>query len=89
MKTGATRPNDSENLIAEAHSKIDSLYGKRYFGELQNKLTKIFVVSQLRLPPGGTLRHLYKKNISSFYLIKTKTFQRFMRHQNECTKRVK
>ena len=28
MKTGATRPNDPENLIAEAHSKIDSLYGK-------------------------------------------------------------
>ena len=59
MKTGATRPNDPENLIAEAHSKIDSLYGKRYFGELQNKLTKIVVVSQLRLPPGGTLRLVF------------------------------
>ena len=62
---------------------------KNWFGKLQNNVTKIVIVSRLQLPLGGTLRYLYKKNIVSFYLIKTKTSHRFIRHQNEHSMRVK
>ena len=62
---------------------------KRYRRELQNKLSKIVVFSLLRLPSWGALRYLYRKNITNFHLLKTKTAHRFMRHQNEYSKRAK
>ena len=40
---------------------------KNWFGKLQNNLTKIVIVSRLRLPLGGTLRYLYKKNIKFLF----------------------
>ena len=43
----------------------------------------------LRLPPRGALRYLYRKNITNFHLLKTKTAHRFMRYQNEYSKRAK
>ena len=62
---------------------------KRYHRKLQNKLTKFVVFSLLRLPLWGALRYLYRKNITNFHLLKTKTAHRFMRHQNEHSKRAK
>ena len=55
----------------------------------KNKLTKIVVFSAVATPPRGALRYLYRKNITNFHLLKTKTAHRFMRHQNEYSKRAK
>ena len=62
---------------------------KRSHRKLQNKLTKFVVFSLLRLPLWGALRYLYRKNITNFHLLKTKTAHRFMRYQNEYSKREK
>ena len=49
---------------------------------------KIFF-SLLQLPPWGALRYLYRKNITNIHLLNTETAHRFMRHQNEHSKRAK
>ena len=62
---------------------IDSLYEKKI-----NSPKSLFF-PLLRQPPRGALRYLYRKNITNFHLLKTKTAHRFMRHQNEYSKRAK
>ena len=48
-----------------------------------------FFFSLLQLPPWGALRYLYRKNITNIHLLNTETAHRFMRHQNEHSKRAK
>ena len=70
------------------NEKFISFMTKRYHRELQNELTKNFF-SLLQLPPWGALRYLYRKNITNIHLLNTETAHRFMRHQNEHSKRAK
>ena len=59
------RPIDSENLVAQAASKIDPYITKIYCKELQNDLTKIFVVFVVAT---WCLRYLNRRNIDSQFL---------------------
>ena len=69
--------------------KLISCMTKRYLGNCKINSRKSLFFSLLRLPPWGALRYLYRKNITNFHLLKTKTAHRFMKHRNEHSKREK
>ena len=63
---------------------------KVYYKELQNDLTKIFVFFVVANSPIGVCDILTEEIlIANFCLLKIETAHRFMRHQNEHSKRVK
>ena len=75
MKTGARGQMIQKIWSQRLSQKLIPCMAKDTLENYKINSRKPLLFPSCDCPPGGTLRHLYKKkNIYSFYLIKTKTF---------------